>query len=73
MTTQLLAWHNEPKLKSAVLARAHEDRQMDRLVQGTYWEHGRGCHIGCLTRVSDNWHDAAHRMFGLDLRVCYWL
>lgn len=48
----MLAWHNDPGLKTSTIAALHEDLQHDRYIRGNYasieggeW---RGCHIGCL-------------------------
>jgi hypothetical protein len=55
--------------KSCVLERLEEHRQMDRIVQGRYWEHGRGCAVGCtLESVRDclqesRIHHGAHHLY----------
>ena len=67
------AFFGEPKLKATVLERLHEHRRLDQIVQQVYWEGGRGCHLGCLTHDNDNSHEATERMFGIPLRVAYWL
>jgi len=69
----IFAWHNEPKLKAAAMARLREHRRMDAIVKGVYWNNGRGCQLGCLTHSSGNPHEDAQRLFGLPLRVGYWL
>jgi len=69
----IIAWHGEPDLKASVFDRLREDQRMDRIVQGMYWSDGRGCHLGCLTRASSNWHLVAERLFGIEQRIGYWL
>lgn len=53
----MIAFHGEPKLKDAAVARLREHREADLLVRGTYWSpvgHGerhrvyQGCAVGCL-------------------------
>jgi hypothetical protein len=46
---ELVAYHGNPALKASVLAEMAEHRAADVLVQGVYWENGRGCAVGCLT------------------------
>ena len=67
------AFFGEEKLKSAVMDRLREDRRLDRLAQGVYFEDGKGCHLGCLTRCNENSHEATERMFNIPIRVAYWL
>ena len=45
--TDLIAYHNDPALKSFVLAQLVEHREHDKLVKGQYWENGKGCAVGC--------------------------
>ena len=69
----MLAFHGEPTLKTAVMHRLREHRRLDTIVQGTYFDKGRGCHLGCITHINDNTHEAAERLFGIERRVGYWL
>jgi len=43
----MLAYHNRPELKSAVLAQLAQHREADRIKKGHYWERGKGCAVGC--------------------------
>ena len=54
--TDLIAWHNDPDLKTRTLTALHDDQTHDRYIRGNYaalldgqW---RGCHIGCLVMAS---------------------
>ena len=49
-----LAFHNDPKLKAKYLARVRDHRKADRLIQGTGWEYGRGCAVGCTLEAYDH-------------------
>jgi len=41
---RMKAFHSDPAIKAAYLARVEAHRQADRLVQGYgYWSDGRGC------------------------------
>lgn len=59
----MLSFFGEPALKSAVRRRVAEHQRLDQIVQGTYWESGRGCFIGCSLHSSE--HDAFPRLLGL--------
>ena len=69
----MVAWHAEPELKIQALAQLREHQRMDQIVQGTYWKDGKGCHLGCLTHCNVDSHEATERLFGLPLRVAYFL
>lgn len=69
----ITAWFGESDLKSAVMERLREHRRMDTIVQGVYFNDGRGCHLGCITHASKNTHRVAERLFGIEQRVGYWL
>ncbi len=50
----ILAFHGEQLLKQAVMDRLYEHQRLDQIVQGVYWEQGRGCHLGCITHAAGN-------------------
>ena len=50
----MLAFHNDPKLKAKYLARVRKHRKADRIIQGTGWEYGRGCAVGCTLEAYDH-------------------
>ena len=43
----MLAYHNDPRIKEAILVQLREHREADKLVKGQYWEDGKGCAVGC--------------------------
>ena len=55
------AFYNNEKIKNFYLDRIKEHREADHLIQGTGWEDGKGCAIGCLfedydhSRMKDEW------------------
>ena len=69
------AFFGEPELKAKVMDRLREDRRLDRISQGIYWDDSKGCHLGCLTRCGESQspHEATERMFGIPVKVAYWL
>jgi len=64
---KLLSFHCEPDLKHAVLERLKKHQLLDEIVQGTYWENGKGCLIGCAL------HSAHHSAFETHLGLPEWL
>lgn len=54
--SKILAWHGDPDLKAAAVARMRAHREADTFIQGSYFRHDpeaargyRGCFHGCLT------------------------
>jgi hypothetical protein len=45
--TKLIAYHNDPKVKTAIIAQLKAHHKADEFVKGFYWEDGKGCAVGC--------------------------
>ncbi len=43
-------------LKKQYVERAKQHQAADEIVQGMYWENGKGCCVGCLAHASENAH-----------------
>ena len=43
----MLAYLNDPSLKTFVLDQLAMHREADKLIKGTYWDNGKGCAVGC--------------------------
>jgi len=43
----MLAYHNDPNIKSAILAQLEAHAKADEIVQGVSWDNGKGCAVGC--------------------------
>lgn len=55
MTTEVLrAFHDSQELKDHYLQRVRAHAAADRLIQGTGWENGRGCAVGCTLESYDH-------------------
>jgi hypothetical protein len=50
----LRAFHGDPAIKAKYLARVREHRELDQIIQGKYWENGRGCAVGCTIHSNDH-------------------
>src|SRR5690242_10649791 len=59
----MLAYHNDPSIKDAILAQIYAHALADELIKGQYWEDGKGCAVGC-TIHSDN-HAEYEPRFGI--------
>ncbi len=51
--TQLLAFHNDPKIKTKYVKRVKTHYELDEIIQGKYWENGKGCAVGCTIQDDD--------------------
>jgi hypothetical protein len=63
----MLAYHNDPKIKAQYLRRVRAHEKMDEIIQGKYWERGRGCAVGCTIHGSD------HTQYETELGIPEWL
>ena len=43
-----LAFHNDPALAEMIRNQVQAHYDADEIVQGRYWENGKGCFIGCI-------------------------
>ena len=43
----MLAFHNQPGVKSKFCRRLAAHHRMDAFIQGQYWSEGKGCAVGC--------------------------
>ena len=41
------AFHNDPLVKEYYFTRLNKHYQADEIIQGKYWENGKGCAVGC--------------------------
>lgn len=61
------AFHNDPAIKQKYLDRVRKHREMDNLIQGTGWENGKGCAVGCTLENYD------HFRYPIELGIPTWL
>jgi hypothetical protein len=45
--SSLIAYHGQQSIKDKYIARMQEHVRQDQLIQGTGWEDGKGCAVGC--------------------------
>ena len=65
----MLSFFGEQCLKDSVVARVNEHQRLDQIIQGTYWDGGKGCAIGCVLHSGD--HMAYERQLGLPVFLAY--
>jgi len=65
----MLAYHNDPAIKACILAQLQAHYVADEIVQGQYWQNGRGCAVGCTIHSDD--HDRYERLFGIPRELAY--
>ncbi len=63
----MLTFHNDPFVKDKYLSRVHAHRSADNLIQGTGWEDGKGCAVGCTL---ENYQ---HSRYPIELGLPEWL
>ena len=61
--TQLLSFHNDPKIKEKYVKRLKAHAKADEFIHGKYWENGKGCAVGCT--IHSNNHNAYETELGL--------
>lgn len=53
----MLTFNNDPKIKEHYVNRVRMHQAADEIVQGTTWENGKGCAVGCTL------HQYSHAAF----------
>src|SRR5437868_1595752 len=70
-TEPMLAYHNEPQLKDCLIRTMRQHRELDRLIQRTYWSDGKGCAVGCLLKDPDGAHIRYEAEFGIPVQLAH--
>jgi hypothetical protein len=67
LNMNMLAYHGDATIKTAILAQLAQHRTADELVQGIYWENGRGCAVGCTIHGGE--HGEYETRFGIPMML----
>jgi hypothetical protein len=59
----MLAFHNDPAIKAKYLTRVEAHAAADEIIQGAYWERGKGCAVGCTV------HSSLHANYETELGI----
>ena len=76
-TPALIGYHGDAELKRLTLEQLDEHRQLDQIVQGTYWrsedgeELAKGSAVGCLTHDPSGGHDKFPARWGIPVQMAY--
>src|ERR1700753_3407086 len=65
----LVAFHGSQEEKTAILAQLQAHHDADEIVQGKYWENGKGCAVGCTIHGTD--HAAYEPKFGIPMTLAH--
>ena len=57
------AFYNDPKIKEKYVKRVKEHQKLDEIIQGDYWENGKGCAVGCTI------HGDSHQAYEDELNI----
>ena len=63
------AFHGDPEVKEKYVGRVQAHRKADQIVQGQYWEDGKGCAVGCTIHGSD--HQAYETELGIPVQLAH--
>ncbi len=67
MSEKLIAFHGQQEIKDKYLARVRWHREQDNLIQGTGWENGKGCAVGCTLE------SYSHARYPIEMGIPEWL
>ena len=57
------AFHNDSLIKEKYITRVQEHYQADEIIQGQYWQNGKGCAVGCTI------HSYIHNKYESELGI----
>ena len=58
-------------VKAGMLGQLQQHYEADEIIQGRYWEYGKGCAVGCLTHDPEGGHGKFPELFGLPEQFAY--
>lgn len=61
--TPIISFHGKQEIKDKYIARLEAHYKADEIVQGTTWENGKGCAVGCTLHSYK--HDAYETELGI--------
>jgi len=65
--TELLSFLGDKKIKDTYVKRLKAHAKADEFINGTYWENGKGCAVGCTI------HSNNHNAYETELGIPEWL
>lgn len=67
----MLAFHGKVSIKNKYVARVKAHYKADEIIQGTYWERGKGCAVGCTVETSMNPHERMEIELGIPRELAF--
>jgi hypothetical protein len=61
----LLAYHGKQSIKNKFVKRVDAHAAADEIIQGKYWENGKGCLVGCAAHTGCDPHGVLEREAGI--------
>ena len=68
---KIIAFHGKVSLKKKYVARVKAHYKADEIVKGFYWEHGKGCAVGCTMEQSSNVHEEMEKVLGIPAELAF--
>lgn len=65
------AFLGKTAVKTKYLKRVEAHRKADEILQGIYWEDGKGCAVGCTVETSSSPHEAMEKELGIPKELAY--
>jgi hypothetical protein len=65
----MIAFHNDPAIKAALVAQLEAHYAADEIIKGTYWEDGKGCAVGCCVHSAD--HGLLETRYGIPKQIAH--
>ena len=63
MKTTLLSFHGKQEIKNQKVNQLELHYQADEIIQGTYWQNGKGCAVGCTV------HSSKHKAYETEMGI----
>lgn len=70
MAKTMIAFHGNSEVKKKYTDRVQRHYELDQIIQGTYWENGKGCATGCVVH-SKNPHKKYETELGIPDEIAY--
>jgi hypothetical protein len=67
--SNLIAYKGKQSIKNKYLKRVEEHYKADEIIQGVYWENGKGCAVGCT--IEGNQHERYETELGIPRELAY--
>ena len=65
------AFHGDSQIQARLIAQLRNHYERDEIVQGTYWQNGKGCAVGCTVHRADNPHALYPSLYGIPEQLAH--